>query len=108
MAKAVGRKPNVPSDEADELCSYTRAIMAEEQPLISLDQYSVFNRLIQVTAWMIRFITNCKSKKLTIQSEDSPLTVQELCQAMTYWIKFIQKESWSEEINALKKGSRIR
>ena len=103
-------KPNLPSDEADELCSCIGTVVAEEQPLIPLDQYSVFNRLIRVTAWMIRFITNCRSKKLTIHCEEGPLTIiiQELSQATSYWIKLIQKESWPEEINALKKGSRIR
>ena len=46
-------KPNSPSDKADELCSFTCTTVIKKQPLISFDQFSTFNRLIRVTAWVI-------------------------------------------------------
>ena len=36
------------------------------------------------------------------------LSVQELSHATRYWIKVAQNESWTSEINALKKGSRLK
>ncbi len=101
-------KPNSLSDEAEELCSFTCTTVVEKLPLMSFDRFSTFNRLIRVTAWMIRFVANCRSRKFPNQCKKGPLSVQELKQATGYWIKTIQGESWQKEIDALKGSSRIR
>lgn len=82
--------------------------IVENQPWIPFDRFSTFSHLIRVTAWVFQFITNCWSKKLTIQRNGNPLTVQELNQATRYWVKTIQNEAWNPEVCAIKKCSRIR
>ena len=57
-------KPNLHSDEADELCSFTSCLTSEKQPLIPVDRFSVLDQLVRVTAWMFRFVSNCRSKKV--------------------------------------------
>ena len=96
------------SEEADELCSATCTALVQSSPLIPFDRFSIFTRLVRVTAWMIRFIANCQSRKHNTQVHNGTLSVQELSHATRYWIKVAQNESWTSEINALKKGSRLK
>ena len=96
------------SEEADKLCSATCTALVQSSPLIPFDRFSIFTRLVRVTARMIRFIANCRSKKHNTQVHNGTLSVQELSHATRYWIKVAQNESWTSEINALKKGSRLK
>jgi len=57
---------------------------------------------------MIRFIANCCSKKHNTQVHNNSLSVQELSHTTRYWIKVAQNKSWTSEINALKKGLRLK
>lgn len=45
-------------DEERELCPHT--IVDAKQPLIPLDRYSSFTRLKRITAWVLRFVKNCR------------------------------------------------
>jgi len=57
---------------------------------------------------MIRFIANCHSKKHDTQVHNKSLSVQELSHSTRYWIKVAQNKSWTSDINALKKGSKLK
>ena len=72
------------------------------------DRFSMFSRLVRVTAFVLRFTTNCRSKKPSAQGNSNTLTVQELNQATCYWIKMIQNDTWHPEIDVINKGSSIR
>ena len=65
-------------------------------------RYSTFSRLKRVTAWIIRFVDNCRARKKDTALITSPLTVGELDKAESYWVKLSQRAHFSREIGALK------
>ena len=67
--------------------------------VIDLERYSSLKRLLAVTSRVIRFLTNCKSGEKDRKS--GPFTTQELSIAMTLWIKGVQGQAFSREIQQL-------
>ena len=55
-----------PSDEEREVCVHVTLLY--ETPLISLDRFSHFTRYKYVTAWVLRFINNCRVRNNTVVS----------------------------------------
>ena len=101
-------RSSLPPDKSEELCSFAYAAVVKTPPLIPFDHFSTFSRLVRVTAFILRFTANCRSKKPSAQGNSNVLTVQELNQATCYWIKMIQNDTWHPEIDAINKGSSIR
>ena len=98
-----------PSEEANELCAATCTAILQTPPLMPFNRFSTFTRLVRVTAWVIRFITNCRSKKHSnSQALYNSLPMRELNQATLYWIKLVQSEVWRSEIDTIKKGSKLK
>lgn len=100
------------SQEADELYipvpSHVAVIQME--PAIPVDRFSSFSKLVRVTAWINRFIFNCRARceVSTVTTNSSHcLSLTELKSAERYWISFIQKETFSQEIISLKSGKRV-
>ena len=92
--------PNEPSDEQNEVCLFTD--VETKDPLVPLDRFSSFNRLTRVTAWVLRFVSNCRIAKASQEGRIlSPLTVEEIVKAENYWISYSQKECFSSERAAL-------
>ncbi|CAB4024495.1 Hypothetical predicted protein, partial [Paramuricea clavata] len=69
------------------------------RPVIDINRYSSFIRLMRVTAFIRRVVT----KKYLF----TPLTVDELHKAETWWFKKVQSEMFSEVIAVLKKGKQL-
>ena len=94
------------SEEREHLSTLHTRVEAEEKTLVPEDQYSSFTRLKQVTAWVLRFVQNCRSKE--VQSKVlGPLSTIELNEAECYWIGIIQAAHFNEEVLALKKHSQL-
>ena len=74
-----------------------------KDPLIPVDKLSSFTLYKRVTAWIRRFIHNCKAKIQASQCNCGPLTVEELSQAANYWYSVIQKAHFSNELEILSK-----
>ena len=72
------------------------------------DQISSFIRLKRITAWVTRFVTNCKQKGATPRRLISSLTTQELLNAENHWLKHIQDTHFSTEISALENKAMVR
>ena len=107
--KQPGIKSVSSPEEADELCSAACTALVQSSPtLIPFDRFSTFLHLVRVTAWVIRFVNNCRSKEHNTQVCKNPISVQELNHATCYWVKVIQNESWNSEIDAIKGGSRLK
>jgi hypothetical protein len=68
-------------------------------PLLDPSKYSSYWKLLRVTAWIFRFI---RSVRDALPSSDE-LTASELTQARLYWIKAVQAECFSVELDALRK-----
>lgn len=63
---------------------------------IDIFGYSTLSRLLAVTAYVYRFITNCKTRQQ--DRETGPLTPSELHHALTTWVKQYQEEIYYREI----------
>ena len=72
-----------------------------------LGNYSSFSHLKRVTAWVLRFVGNCKLRRTPSTLRQGVLTVEELLEAERYWLKVAQSESFLEEITALKNDTEV-
>lgn len=95
-------------EQVDKLCSVTCTVLVQSPLLIPFDRFLTCIHLVRVTAWIIRFIANRWSKKHNTQVHNNPLSVQELNHATRYWVKVVQNESWTLEIDVVKKGSKLK
>ncbi|GFT81717.1 integrase catalytic domain-containing protein [Nephila pilipes] len=59
-----------------------------------------YTKLLRVTAWILRFVHNCKSHLRIIHE----LNCNEIEKDKDYWIQTVQRQCFSAEINALKEG----
>ena len=92
--------PNDPSDEVNEICSHAAVVRTE--PVFPLDRFSNFTRLKRVTAWMLRFVSNCQARQKKLVRMSGPLTVRELNKAVTYLVSLSQFAHFAAEIVAVK------
>ena len=97
--------PNVASEEEGELCLHS--VVSQLNLLVPMARYSTFSRLKRVTAWIIRFVNNCRARKKDTALITSPLTVGEMDKAESYWVKLSQRAHFSREIGALRAGCGI-
>ena len=89
-------------EEAEELNTTTTCnLTVIEDHLILVDKFSSFNLYKRVTAWIIRFIHNCKSRVQTTQPKSGHLTTDELILAMNYWCSIIQRTHFPDELRIL-------
>ena len=96
-------QPEPTPEEEKEVCFTT--VVQSCDPVMLISKFSSFTRLKRVTAWIMRFIGNCrlKLKKQSMTSE-SQLSVTELQKAEVYWLSIIQKQYFPEEIARLKRS----
>ena len=90
-------RSNLPEEEREIAL---QATVADHSPIIPVDRCSSFDRLKRMTAWILRFVNNCRHRS---EKTTSPLSVGALKAAERYWIKIIQDLHFLEEINSLKK-----
>ena len=57
-----------------------------------------FTNLKQVTAWIMRFVNNCRHHLKEKASQSGPFTIHELVDAEAYWIAVVQQSDFGEEI----------
>lgn len=79
-----------------------------------LEQHSSTHRVYRITAWVVRFIRNCRCVKDKRQS--GPITIDEFLTAENCWLKEVQQRHFSKEIECcngsdwpkiLPKGSKL-
>lgn len=103
-------RSNVPADRVpEEECEVSLMTTVQtKRPIIPLDRYSSFATLQRVTAWVIRFVRNCRALSLeSVESNNLPsLTVSELLNAERYWISLSQ-EHFLSEISLLKAKQQV-
>ena len=76
-------------------------------PLFPFDKYSTFTRFKRVTAWILRFLNNCRKLNTDQGTIVTNLLIPELVRAENYWIVLSQYVSFPEEIQSLKVNSDI-
>ena len=67
--------------------------------IIEISSHSTLSKLLGVTAYMYRFITNCRNRQEDRLS--GPLTPPELHNAQTKWVKQSQQEAYSDIVDNL-------
>ena len=93
-----------PDDSESELVKTCHLTAVETRhPLLPLDRFSSYSKLVRVTAWVIRFINNCRTSRRNSQVAQftSFLSVQEIVSAENYWLSYSQKDCYSKEIESL-------
>ena len=95
--------PHIETTE-ERVCTL-HIVTQNKVPIIPIDHYSSYTKLKRVTAWIFRFVNNCRANKngCSLQSSSS-LTTQELHTAETYWISIAQEDCFPEEIETIKES----
>lgn len=88
----------IPSEEERQICLV--ATLDLQQPVIPLNHYSTFSRLQRVTAWMFRFVENCRLSSTGKREHTTPsgLSVAELVAAERYWVMLSQRDHFATEV----------
>ena len=87
--------------DSEELNTESTACLSVQEPvnpLIELDNHSDLGKVLRVTAYVIRFIKNCKNNWNKVEG---PLTSEEIDVAKLKLIYCIQRQVFSAEIRAL-------
>ena len=91
-----------PSDEVRQICHH--ADIDQGAPVIPYERYSSFHHLKRVTAWIFRFIDNCRHSQHH-EVISLHLTTEELAGSKSYWLSLVQGDHFSIEIASLKGDS---
>ena len=82
------------------------ALVANTTQLPLLQRTSSYDRLMRITAWMFRFVKNCRRKDERLVC--SNLTVHEIGQAEEFWWRTVQESEFLEEMSDLKTKGRLK
>jgi hypothetical protein len=93
---------NVPEQKSTTI---SLAIQTIDNEFNLIFKFSTYNKLKRVTAYLRRFINNCKSKK--DQRSIGPLVPAELANSETTIIKIIQNTEFKQEIQELVRNQQI-
>ena len=96
--------PNETHSEEKEICLTTT--YQPMTPLIPVDHYSTFSRFQRVTAWIYRFVDNCRAQRSSAVLTPY-LSVEELSRAERYWIAMSQSDSFPNELAMLRSNRDI-
>lgn len=92
---------NDDSDEEDE----TKTIVIHDSENL-INKYSSYTKLLRAAAYCIRFRKNCKFRK-KLKHKTGFLTTDEINDALEHIVRFVQRESFKEEIKCLKKKRQL-
>ena len=95
--------------EEEKVNCLVHVVAEEQEPLIPVDRYSSCTHLKRVTAWILRFVNNVRSRvKGQSTCSRQCLLVDELQAAEIFCFAFIQVHHFSKEIDDIKAGRKIR
>ncbi|KRZ02668.1 hypothetical protein T4B_12184 [Trichinella pseudospiralis] len=95
---AIDRNPEFQAEvgkSARELHTQTKA-----EPVLNPQKYSSLMKLFNVTAYVFRFITNCKA--VPEERKTTPLDVREINRAEKFRLKALQNEEFPEDLESHK------
>ncbi|XP_065190931.1 uncharacterized protein LOC135821860 [Sycon ciliatum] len=98
------------ASQSQQQQTFTGSITAADLGRLDPARYSEFNRLLHVTAWVFRFIQNCRTPASKLVT--STLTADELKDARTYHCRTAQQQALEyntvRQKNSLPKASSLR
>ena len=99
--------PSGDQEENAELNTTLCNLAVVKEPLMPVNRFSSFNFYKRVTAWVLRFIHNCRTKIKESQPNSGHLSTQELTLAANYWYSVIQEAHFPSELRALRMKSQV-
>ena len=97
------KQKHEPDEESLEIKKHAVLIATNETvSLPDVRRFSTWTKLIRTTAWMIRFVRNCRKAKTS-----GPLKVEELKEAEIVWIRKVQLDSFPAELTVLKSNKKL-
>ena len=94
---------SIETPEEEKLVSHVSNVF-DLSPVVSFDRFSSFHKLLRVTAWIYRFISNCKGDNVI---NSAYLLVSELHAVKQYWNSVSQADYFSPEIKLLRSKSSL-
>ena len=85
--------------EERDICLHT--VTKSTTPVIPLKQFPSFTHLKRVTAWIHRFVDNCRCERQD-RAISLYLSTSELIISESYWTSLAQQQAFAPEIEALK------
>jgi hypothetical protein len=82
----------------------TTTIVVDESSHIDAAKFSSFKKMVRVTSWILRYVFNLKTS-FENRRLDQELSLEEIVNAETFWIKKVQEERFSAELAELRKGN---
>src|SRR5277367_3568422 len=94
---------NFVEDEAELKREYVGFVSeSDERYLPDVNRFSSMMKLLRSTAWILRYVRNCRAKVKKQPLLRRDLTVAEIRDAENLWIRQVQLESFGAEIKSLK------
>ncbi|KAL3201869.1 hypothetical protein MRX96_053471 [Rhipicephalus microplus] len=69
------------------------------EAVLKVEEFSSCSRVVRLTAWVRRFVNNCRRGK---ERKGGPLRAEEVIDAERYWLATTQGEAFSDDISNLK------
>ncbi|KAL3248979.1 hypothetical protein MRX96_056235 [Rhipicephalus microplus] len=69
------------------------------EAVLKVEEFSSCSRVVRLTAWVRRFVNNCRRGK---ERKGGPLRAEEVIDAERYWLTTTQGEAFSDDISNLK------
>lgn len=89
-------------------CTYMTAVTEDNSSLPDASKYSSWTKYKRTTAWMLRFIGNCRAKSAQARVlQTGPLQAEELQEAEEVILRNIQDSGYKDERRILKKGQQV-
>ncbi len=97
---ATPKDRDLPLTSECERRATTRAHVTKdcESPSIDLHRFSNMERLLNVTGWVKRFITNCRTNTQTDRNYSKTLSMAEISDSEKFWIKRVQAEAFPKGV----------
>ena len=102
MACIQSRLPNDTSHEEERTICHA-AVICQTEAVFKPSNYSTFSRIQRITAWIFRFVHNCRTTRIV----SAMLSVSELSRAEAYWLFIAQNDDYPQELKALKSNCSI-
>ncbi|XP_055943575.1 uncharacterized protein LOC129974831 [Argiope bruennichi] len=97
------QKLRVQDESIPEKKIVVHTTIVKDDPLIDISRFSSLNKLLRVTAYVLRFLGKLKGRS----SQRGPLVAAEISEAEEFWVKQVQREHFAPEITRLNRGQQI-
>jgi len=102
-ATTIPECPHEVNELSEELAPVNVVIKSEnERPVLDITRWGTFTRAVRVTAWVLRFISNLRSEKVS-----GELSYNELTKAKNFLFRHTQKRAYGTEFEKLKAGKNL-